>query len=101
MVGLKPVRVGNVLFVANEANGTKLRNDPDLYPNKPGVPGNPAVEVVPAPPVPPGAIVPAVPGGKVGVPMPLEKEKEKADPPAKPTDDKTEKTEKLPPPPEK
>jgi hypothetical protein len=44
MVGLKPVRVGNVLFVANEANGTKLRNDPDLHPNKPGVPANPGVD---------------------------------------------------------
>jgi len=110
MVGLKPVRVGNVLFVANEANGTKLRNDPDLYPNKPGVPPNPGVEGVPVVPALPPAVAPPVmvPGAKVGVPVPVapaEKEKDKTEPPAKPPDgekpDKTDRSEKLPPPPDK
>jgi hypothetical protein len=39
MAGLKPVRIGNVLFVTTKANANELRQDPDL--NQPG-PGGPA-----------------------------------------------------------
>ena len=30
MAGLKPVKVGNVLFVTNKANANEMRNDPDV-----------------------------------------------------------------------
>jgi hypothetical protein len=42
MAGLKPVRVGNVLFVTDKKTAAELRNDPDLsQPTQPG--GNPAL----------------------------------------------------------
>ena len=39
MGGLKPVRVGNVLFVTTKANAQEMRSDTDLVPNRPPVPG--------------------------------------------------------------
>ncbi len=71
MVNLKPVRVGNTLFVTSKANANELRNDPDLQPapmpNNPnerviinGIgamappAGAPAVPPPPAPPAPAG-----------------------------------------------
>lgn len=63
MAGLKPVRLGNVLFVTGKANAADLRNDPELAPQpKPPVPnleGGPAMGgavIVPA--LPPGALPP-------------------------------------------
>lgn len=41
MVNLKPVRVGNTLFVTTKANANELRNDPDWQPMP--IPGNPNV----------------------------------------------------------
>jgi type II secretory pathway component HofQ len=41
MVGLKPVRLGNVLYVTSKANAAELRSDPDLTPNPGGSPGVP------------------------------------------------------------
>jgi hypothetical protein len=38
MAGLKPVRVGNVLFVTTKARATEMRADPDLNPNPAGNP---------------------------------------------------------------
>jgi hypothetical protein len=39
MAGLKPVRVGNVLFVTGKANATEMRNDPDNAQPNPNVRG--------------------------------------------------------------
>jgi hypothetical protein len=41
MVGLKPVRVGNVMFICSKAAADDLRKDPDLFPPPPNpmVPG--------------------------------------------------------------
>jgi hypothetical protein len=74
MAGLKPVRMGNVLFVTSKASAAELRADPDLSPHAPQVSGidqlfiNPAGVVVPgkigigiAPGVPPAAPVPPPP----------------------------------------
>ena len=42
MAGLKPVRVGNVLFVTKKETANELRTDPDLQqPAQPGQPGVP------------------------------------------------------------
>jgi hypothetical protein len=95
MVNLKPVRVGNTLFVTSKAHAIELRNDPDWQPAP--MPGNgngmPAVMQGgvaigagiggPAPAVAPTAPPPATGGAK-----PVE---EKSD---KPAEDKPEKPEK-------
>ncbi len=59
MVGLKPVRVGNVMFICSKAAAADLKTDPDLVPPPPvpnqrltydgglGIPANP---LAPAPP---------------------------------------------------
>ena len=72
MVNLKPVRVGNTLFVTSKTNAAELRNDPDLQP--PPMPGNATerlIGIAPAggPPLPPAA----------------------PPPPAKPVEEKTDK----------
>jgi hypothetical protein len=68
MVGLKAVRVGNVLFVSTKEHAAEMKNDPDFAPTNPGaVPG----VNVPMPPggpglppgVGPGGVVPGAPGG--------------------------------------
>jgi hypothetical protein len=62
MVGLKPVRVGNALFVTTKANATELRADPDLTPVP--QPGNPGEKVIVAPGgavITPAAPAPAAP----------------------------------------
>jgi hypothetical protein len=64
MVGLKPVRVGNVMFICSKAAADELKKDADLVPPTgiPGVPGGPG-----GIPLPPGIKVdnlivpPAVP----------------------------------------
>ncbi len=58
MASLKPVKVGNVLFVTTKANAAEMRNDPDLN----GAGGNPAM------PGMPGYVVP--PNGPGGFPVP-------------------------------
>jgi hypothetical protein len=77
MVGLKPVRVGNALFVCSKASAKELREDPDLYPPQPrvGPDGNPLPPGIGLPPgvaFPPGFNPGVVPGviGNVQV-MPL------------------------------
>jgi hypothetical protein len=64
MGGLKPVKVGNVLFVTTKALATDMRNDPDLsqpvVPGQPGMPGQPVPGVMPG--LPPGVAIPG-PGG--------------------------------------
>ncbi len=71
MAGLKPVRVGNVLFVTKKETANELRNDPDLVqPNQPGQPQPglvPGIAIAPnppptitAPPAPPPGVAPAV-----------------------------------------
>jgi hypothetical protein len=71
MAGLKPVRVGNVLFVSSKANAAELRQDPDLVPNpNPGPPG--VLEgAVPPPAVIPGGRVPVVPAPGAPNPPPV------------------------------
>jgi hypothetical protein len=91
MVNLKPVRVGNTLFVTSKTNANELRNDPDLQPAP--MPGNPNERVIinavggaamPAPAVAPAAgaapppPAPPPPGGKA------EEESEKPKKPEKP-----------------
>ncbi len=79
MGGLKPVKVGNVLFVTTKALATDMRNDPDLsQPVVPGqpVPGQPGFPGVPGGvPVPPGVvpgIAPTAPAtGVPGVETPV------------------------------
>jgi type II secretory pathway component GspD/PulD (secretin) len=76
VAGLKPVRMGNVLFVTSKTNAADLRSDPDLAPT-PGlggprmeeliigpngrmiVPGNPGIGIAPLPPPPVPNPVPA------------------------------------------
>jgi hypothetical protein len=88
MVNLKPVRVGNTLFVTSKANATELRNDPDLQPAP--MPNNPNEKliinavggaVMPAPAVgPAGAAVPPPPAP----PTPAGKSEEENEKPKKP-----------------
>ncbi len=54
MVGLKPVRVGNVMFICSKAAAADLKTDPDLVPPSP-VPG------FPGGPPPPGINLPGTP----------------------------------------
>jgi hypothetical protein len=94
MAGLKPVRVGNVLFVTTKANAAEMRADTDLVPPMP--PGQPMAEnavqaiiggAVPmaVPVAPPNPVAPA--------PKPVEDKKET--PPAdKPDKDPPEKGDK-------
>ena len=91
MVNLKPVRVGNTLFVTSKTNANELRNDPDLQPAP--MPNNPnerivingmiggAVAPAAAPAAPPPPLPPA-PAGKE-----KEEKTEKADKPEKPAPD--------------
>jgi hypothetical protein len=87
MAGLKPVRIGNVLFVTTKARAAEMRADPDLNPN----PGNPQVATFDSTIVPLGIVQPGViPGAPVPAnpppPPPVEKTGEE-----KP-DDKVEKS---------
>lgn len=101
MAGLKPVRVGNVLFVTSKASANELRADPDLapspQPNPNGVmmwngigmpfgPGGVGVPLAP-PPLPPAA-VPA--GGDAPAPPapPAEEKKDEKKPDEKKPDEK-------------
>ena len=98
MAGLKPVRMGNVLFVTAKATATELRADPEMtQPTPPiGVPvpfGNGVIGgfggaigggiATPVPPPGPPAIAPAVPPPAEGV-KPVDKPVEKALPPEPP-----------------
>jgi hypothetical protein len=72
MAGLKPVKVGNVLFVTTKTLANEMRNDPDL--NQPGVnpgvmPGMPGMPGGPGMPVPGGAFPPGGGPGGIGVPI--------------------------------
>jgi hypothetical protein len=93
MAGLKPVKVGNVLFVTTKAHANEIRAEGDL--NQPGVTAATGYAIdgtsntiklieqpVPAPPQPP-TTPPAPPAEKVGPDKPADKE-EKADKPAAP-----------------
>jgi hypothetical protein len=74
MAGLKPVRVGNVLFVTTKARATEMRADPDLNPNPPGNAQPIILDTtgpLPAMVQPPG-VVPGVPV-PVNPPPPVEK----------------------------
>jgi hypothetical protein len=63
MAGLKPVRVGNVLFITSEATANKMRADPDLaQPVQPGMRGQ-EIFIQPGGPGFPGGVVPVGPGG--------------------------------------
>jgi hypothetical protein len=93
MAGLKPVRVGNVLFVTKKETANELRGDPDLVqpiqpgqPNPPGVfppigvaPNPPPVIIGPQPTAP--SVAPIVDPDKPADPKPPD-DKPKADPPA-------------------
>ena len=88
MAGLKPVRVGNVLFVTKKDIANELRNDPDLMqPTQPNQP-QPGVAIggVAAPAAPPPTVT--APAAPPGVPPAVDPEKsadndkDKATPPA-------------------
>jgi hypothetical protein len=100
MVGLKPVRVGNALFVTTKANAAEMRADPDLAP--PPQPGNPAEKVIVAPggavigaavaPAPPAAPPKAAEVEESDKPAPKKVAKpDDEDKPAKPADKAPEK----------
>ena len=89
MVNLKPVRVGNTLFVTSKANANELRNDPDLQP--PPMPNNPNERVIInaamggiAAPAAPGAAVPPPPAPPAPVGKKEEEKPEKPDKSEKP-----------------
>jgi hypothetical protein len=93
MVNLKPVRVGNALFVTSKANAAEMRADPDLAPMpQPGQPNPGGVPV--AVPAPPAVAVPAAPPAAGGKPT-EEEDKPKTDK-VKPDEDKPAKPEKTP-----
>jgi hypothetical protein len=80
MVGLKPVRVGNVLFVTTKANAAEMRQDPDLAPIP--QPGNPGEKVMIAPG---GAIIGApvaIPAAAPAAPAKAAEPEESTDKPA-------------------
>jgi hypothetical protein len=100
MAGLKPVKVGNVLFVTTKALATEMRNDPDLanpggnpgvMPGNPGMPGGPGFPgggiMVPPPIGIPGGVGGPVPAGTGAVPA----ADKPIDPDAKPDDGAKEK----------
>jgi hypothetical protein len=68
MAGLKPVRVGNVLFVTKKETANELRADPDLQ--QPGQPGQPGAggTVFPGGFPPGGFIAPNPPALIIGAP---------------------------------
>ena len=94
MASLKPVRVGNVLFVTKKDIANELRNDPDLVqPTQPGQPqaGVPAIGIavpnppptITAPPTAPPGVPPAVdPDKSTDVKPPADTDKDKSMPPA-------------------
>jgi hypothetical protein len=65
MAGLKPARIGNVLFVTSKEKATELRSDPDLSPN----PMNPGASGITDVPVPVPVPKPIGPGAVPGAPM--------------------------------
>jgi hypothetical protein len=84
MIGLKPVRVGNTLFVTTKANANEMRADPDLAP--PPQPGRPGMEqimlggmAIAAPGMPGGAPVPVAPPGAPGKAIDPEDKPEKGE----------------------
>jgi hypothetical protein len=97
MAGLKPVRIGNVLFITEKKNAAELRNDPDLAPPA-GQPGNPNVltesgglalpggGLAPPPPAVGIGTAPAVPA--VPAVPPAVEDKPKSDPAPEKKDDK-------------
>jgi hypothetical protein len=99
MAGLKPVRIGNVLFITDKKNAAELRNDPDLA-QPPGPPGNGVEKLdvltniaVPGgaapPPAPPATgIAPAVPVTPPSSKGPGDDDKPKSDPAPEKKDDK-------------
>jgi hypothetical protein len=61
MAGLKPVRIGNVLFITDKKNAAELRADPDLAPPGPVVPPGVRLYDFLAPPVVGPALPPPPP----------------------------------------
>jgi hypothetical protein len=119
MIGLKPVRIGNTLFVTNKANANEMRADPDLAPipqpgargmqelmimQQQGLLGPGGIGVVPggvlpgvAPPAPPVEDKKADPAPKDGGEKdkaPPDKEKDKGDKEDKKPVEKDEKKDK-------
>ncbi len=87
MAGLKPVRVGNVLFVTKKETANEMRADPDLQP--PAQPGQPGY----APPAifaPAGAAAPNPPPVNVAAPpaVPADSDKSESEKPVEATPDK-------------
>src|SRR5262249_57273685 len=97
MVGLKPVRVGNVMFICSKEAAKDLKTDTDLVPptgvpmpgGPMGIPGAPPGLILPGIGIGPGGAVPgvAVPGlptPPIAPPVVIEKEKEESRPPEAP-----------------
>jgi hypothetical protein len=82
MAGLKPVRVGNALFITTKANATEMRSDPDLAPGGPmGAPGEKIIVMPPGGvPVPPPVVTPPAKPADTDTPK---KTPPDSDPPAK------------------
>jgi hypothetical protein len=100
MAGLKPVRIGNVLFITDKKNANELRNDPDLSGTPGGQtvppnahyqlqlsvingPGGPVIVTPVGPPPPPPTTAPSAPGAPAAPAVPpAVEDKPKADSPA-------------------
>jgi hypothetical protein len=93
MVGLKPVRVGNVLFVCSKTNAQELRADPELMSRAaPGVNPNPDPNMIVLPGRPAAPMVVPAPAA----PMPEEKKPEDKKDEKKPEEIKKPAEEKKP-----
>jgi hypothetical protein len=88
MAGLKPVRIGNVLFVTDKKNAAELRNDPDLAGPPAGQPnlGIEKLDILTNTAVPGPAGGPFAPPPPA--PTPKEEDKPKSDAPKDNKDDK-------------
>jgi hypothetical protein len=91
MANLKPVRVGNTLFITSKTTANELRSDPDLAPMpQPGAPGGIAIMAGPGGVGAP-AVVPPAPKTEE---KPAEDKPEKPDPEEKKSDKKEEKSDR-------
>jgi hypothetical protein len=90
MIGLKPVRVGNVLFVTSKASANEMRADPDFGPSMPPQPGGRA-EAIFIQQMQMQAQLGAIGGGAIGIAQPVPVAVPPIQAPPPPKDEKQEK----------
>jgi hypothetical protein len=88
MAGLKPVRVGNALFITTKAIATEMRSDPDLAPGGPmGAPAEKVIVVPPGAALPPPAATAPMKAGDPETPEKTPAKKPPSDDPPRPKGD--------------